>query len=288
MGQRSEIDSLIVTTSKVVDLLEPEALAMVRGFIVKSQLPNGAFPDRGETPDWYYSFFAYLLCRSLKMDAELKKLRAYVMGQKPPSPNNLIDWAVYVLLRSSFSESFWYKTCVSFRLAIKWVFQKRNVDKVYLVFLSLLILNHFWGWARCIARQVDYLTSRFVVGSQSPTSHLSALVLIRAKAGLKVDDMQKQLLFNARADGGFSAFGDHGSPDMLSTAVAGYALSQAGADIRLQAPETLNFISEHFADGAFLAGDGDPVRDLEYTFYGLLALSSFAGQLNDVKHVSYE
>jgi hypothetical protein len=173
-------------------------------------------------------------------------------------------------------------------MTFKWVFQKSSVDKVYLVFLSLLILNHLWGWASCIARQIGYLTNKFVGGSQSPTSHLSALLLIRSKAGLTVDDMQKQLLANACVDGGFSAFGEYGKPDMLSTAVAGYALAQAGTNIRLQSSETLHFIAEHFDDGAFLAGDGDPVRDLEYTFYGLLALSSFASQLNDIKHISHE
>ncbi|MFA5330143.1 MAG: hypothetical protein WC384_20280 [Prolixibacteraceae bacterium] len=31
-------------------------------------------------------------------------------------------------------------------------------------------------------------------------------------------------------------------------------------------------IPENYANGAFLSGDGDLTEDLEYTFYGLLAL----------------
>ena len=63
---------------------------------------------------------------------------------------------------------------------------------------------------------------------------------------------------------------------MLSTAVALFALNYAESDLRLLKPACLDFIQQNFADGAFLSGDGDQTADLEYTFYGLLALGVLA------------
>ena len=73
---------------------------------------------------------------------------------------------------------------------------------------------------------------------------------------------------------GFKAFPQVGTADLLSTAAALFALKEAGADLRIIAPSCLHFIQENYSSGAFLAGNGDEIRDLEYTFYGLLALGT--------------
>ena len=44
--------------------------------------------------------------------------------------------------------------------------------------------------------------------------------------------------------------------------------------LRLLAPACLDWVQGLFSQGAFLSGNGDSSRDLEYTFYGLLALGS--------------
>jgi len=59
---------------------------------------------------------------------------------------------------------------------------------------------------------------------------------------------------------------------LLSTAVASFALKTANSDLRLVRPACLKLIEQNYSNGAFLAGNGDKMRDLEYTFYGLLAL----------------
>jgi hypothetical protein len=73
---------------------------------------------------------------------------------------------------------------------------------------------------------------------------------------------------------GFRVFKQIRNCDMLSTAVALYVLKETGYDLRLTAPGALSFIESNYESGAFLSGDGDPTRDLEYTFYGLIALGS--------------
>lgn len=66
---------------------------------------------------------------------------------------------------------------------------------------------------------------------------------------------------------------------MLSTAVAAYALCRSEKLPKNLLSSGFDFISEQFDEGAFLSGDGDQTRDLEYTFYGLLGLSSYAQSL---------
>jgi hypothetical protein len=85
-------------------------------------------------------------------------------------------------------------------------------------------------------------------------------------------DEQEVLKSFACKSGGFKAFAHLDQADMLSTAVALFALNFAGSDLRLLKPGCLDFIQQNYAEGAFLSGDGDPTTDVEYTFYGLLAL----------------
>jgi hypothetical protein len=279
MKERSEINRLIETVGAAKQVLQPEAMAEVRQFISQSQLPDGRFTDRGNRADWYYTFFGYLLCKAFDMKPELNALEQSVLNTGEQNRRNLVDWAVWVLLRQAFRPSFFFKLKTSLKLGYFWVQGRHQSDRVYLTFLSLLILNHFWGWARCISGQVNWLTSAFVLNDHSPVSHLAAAQLIRHQAGLETEMLSQRLLHHAHPHGGFVAFENHASPDLLSTAVAVYALSRSGNFPKERTADGLDFISEQFESGAFIAGDGDPTRDLEYTFYGLLGLSAYAQSL---------
>jgi hypothetical protein len=92
------------------------------------------------------------------------------------------------------------------------------------------------------------------------------------------DGLTEQELLKSFAceTGGFKAFAHLNNADMLSTAVALFALNFAGSDLRLLKPACLDFIQQNYAEGAFLSGDGDTTIDVEYTFYGLLALGVLA------------
>jgi len=280
MKSRSEIDRLLQAVSASSEVLQPEALHSVYDFIAQSQTPSGAFADRSGRPDWYYSFFGFLLSKAFHLEPQLDNLKQFVLNSGKINHRNLIEWSVWVLLRYSFKPNWWFKLTISFGLALRWIGKRQNADQVYLTFLSLLILNHFWGWANCISRQIDQLTSRFILTDHSPTSHLAAALCVRKHANLNTEDLSAMLIKNAHPEGGFVPFSDHETADMLSTAVAVYALNQAGTNIGAIKADGLEFVSAHFDNGAFLSGDGDPTRDMEYTFYGLLALSSYTQQLN--------
>jgi len=92
--------------------------------------------------------------------------------------------------------------------------------------------------------------------------------------GLSVQKSVKLIMKYYVQSGGFKAFDTTTSGDMLSTAVALFVLKEIEADLRLIRPATLDFVQNNYFNGAFLSGDGDETLDLEYTFYGLLALGS--------------
>lgn len=281
MNSRSELNRLILTLSRSADLLEPAAYQAVCDFIRQSQTGSGAFMDRGKEPDSYYSFFGYLMCRAFGLTDELSRLRCYVMNSAGTREPNLADWSVRVLLRCSFKPGFLFRLWNSFRLLVRWIRERTHSDTFYLTFLTLLILNHFWGYSHLLLRPVSRLTAASRFNSHSPTSHLAAALCIRSHAGLDPGALPAMLMNRAHSGGGFVAFPDNATADMLSTAVAIYALRHTRTDIRLLTSTGLNYVSTHFDGGAFLSGDGDPTRDVEYTFYGLLALSAYAQPVSE-------
>ncbi|MGE5420888.1 MAG: hypothetical protein ACM3UT_11925 [Chloroflexota bacterium] len=82
--------------------------------------------------------------------------------------------------------------------------------------------------------------------------------------------------FRGEQSGGFKAVKAAPVPDLLSTAVSLYALRFAGHDLRMIKPACLAFIDLLYNDGGFSANVVDPDPDIEYTFYGFLALGSLA------------
>lgn len=77
-----------------------------------------------------------------------------------------------------------------------------------------------------------------------------------------------------REKGGFTALQNTPTEDLLSTAVALYALNYTDSDIRLIKPDCLAYVDSLFHDGGFRSTEPDVEIDIEYTFYGLLALGS--------------
>ena len=117
---------------------------------------------------------------------------------------------------------------------------------------------------------------RSTIDQHSPCSEVAARVFLQKM--MNQERLEDQVLLKSFAceTGGFKAFAHLNNADMLSTAVALFALSYSGCDLRLLKPVCLDFIGQNFSDGAFLSGDGDPTADVEYTFYGLLALGVLA------------
>ncbi|MEM0896522.1 MAG: prenyltransferase/squalene oxidase repeat-containing protein [Verrucomicrobiota bacterium] len=87
------------------------------------------------------------------------------------------------------------------------------------------------------------------------------------------DSTGEYFLSSAHRDGGFLAFPGAPMPDLLSTAVALHALDGLQVDFSPHKESCLDFVDSLWnAEGGFHGNWTDDFLDLEYTYYGLLAL----------------
>ena len=108
------------------------------------------------------------------------------------------------------------------------------------------------------------------------TPATAAAVTLQHQYRLPIDPKSVRFLFERHyAEGGFFAMAEAPMPDLLSTATALHALSAAGADLDPVREPCLDFCNSLWSSrGAFYGNWAEEEDDLdvEYTYYGLLAL----------------
>ncbi|MGQ8336547.1 hypothetical protein ACUNWD_08360 [Sunxiuqinia sp. A32] len=253
-----------------LQLLDETSQKEIRQFVAASQHENGGFKDRGNQVDLYYSLFGYWLASALGLNVELDKLKEFTITQKEQS--NPVDRFSLMLIQQGLLNRQEGKINF-FRQLVK---KEYPVNFSYQLFLFLLVFDARYGRKRWMNWMVRIFLSLYRPSEDSPSSLFAALLVVREEVGLSTLNQQKELLSYFNESSGFVSFRHIQNADMLSTAVALFALKKSNFDMRLVASSCLNFIQQNFAKGAFLSGDGDLTRDLEYTFYGLLALGSLS------------
>ena len=106
------------------------------------------------------------------------------------------------------------------------------------------------------------------------TPATAAAVVLSHSLQLSIPASAPQWLLRCtHPEGGFRAFPDAPIPDLLSTAVSLHALEALQADYSHIKESCLDFVDSLWVnDGGFHGHWADDVLDLEYTYYGLLAL----------------
>ncbi len=255
-------------------LLDENSRAEVTEFVKGRQNINGAFTDRSGNSDLYYSLFGAWLSKALKLEQELKNLAAYVSVQIPGG-ERVLDKFTLLLIRLVLEEND-FKKPSSFKL-FKWIFGNgKQLNTAYRFFLFMLSFDALFGRNRFIYFLTGLFLRFYCLPDDAPGSFLAALLLAKFQTGRKVRNETEMLLTYFEKGKGFKVFKELGNADLLSTAVALFALKKAGEDLRVFAPDCLRLVQENYDCGAFLSGDGDLSRDLEYTFYGLLTLGTLS------------
>lgn len=259
--------------------LDQEAKNQVAAFVGSQQAPNGGFFNRGGTPDFYYSLFGYWLSEALESDPLRDKLRTFIDSCDGKEPEGTVDLMALTLIRTSLSET---EKKYSLRPVLRKLFKESaKIDLSYRFFLLLMILdaqNRYRRTLMFFARTWLYF---YRLPDNTPCSILAALVYVKSLAGLNFNREREKLLFLYENGSGFRVFGRVMHCDLLSTAVALFVLKETGYDLRIITPGCLEFAESNFQAGAFMAGDGDQSLDLEYTFYGLIALGSLTNETYD-------
>ncbi|MDP3180622.1 MAG: hypothetical protein Q8M67_02285, partial [Bacteroidota bacterium] len=205
------------------------------------------------------------------------KLKQFVTHQQNSEVPGFIEKCCLVLLQKELKTGRNSQIKALISLGKSFWKERYSINLSYRSFVLFLTLDAVLPFPRLIKFGAGKMLKRTVVDQNSPCSEVAAKVFMQKMMNQNTSEDQELLKSFACEMGGFRAFQHLEQADMLSTAVALFALDFARSDLRLLKPACLHFIQQNFVEGAFLSGDGDQTTDLEYTFYGLMALGVLAG-----------
>lgn len=255
-------------------MLDHESASQVKLFISSLQNSDGGFSDRAGNSDLYYSLFAHFILKGAKDSSYQKQLKCFISEKRKKKNKHLVDLCSLAILNKDLTGNR-VKGMKYLFSAIKYLPGKSDDGSLaYSYFLLLLTLDAY-GFNNKATRWFVKRFYRNNSGSQGlPCPALAAQIVFKNQLGYDVQHDCNLLASYFEVNRGFKVSPVAGTSDLLSTAVALFALTTSGFDISLLAPTCLRFVDENYRDGAFLSGDSDESRDSEYTFYGLLSLGS--------------
>ncbi len=259
--------------AKSTSLLDSEMITEIEIFILSKQTTQGGFPDRGGKCDLYYSLFGYYIAEAFKVTEILEPLRKYVATTV--ANDNLTG--VY-----RYCGAILYAKLIGLdanteklrKLIVSDLTQTDSKQPEYSGFLGVLALYYLEDYLN-IQRVINKYNRSFSL-SNHPCPVVAATAVMLAMTGNHNPEAVDMLKTFYRGKGGFAALHQAPGEDLLSTGVALYALHFLDADLRLIKPDCLTFVDDLYDTGGFRATHYDSVTDVEYTFYGLLALGSMS------------
>lgn len=260
----------ITEIEKGFNLLDEISRAEVIQFLSENQLENGAFVNRAGTADLYYSLFGAWLSKATGSTQMQTVLKGYI-STFDSGNGKVIDRFSHLLISLILEDGGFKKPSIT--TLISWI-QKggRNLNSAYRFFIFVLSFDALFGQNRMMNFVVRISSGLYKTPDDLPCSFFAALLMAKFVSGKNVEKETNVLMNYFEIGKGFKVFQEQPNADLLSTAVALFALKKSNAEIRLIAPDCLKLAEENYVNGAFLSGDGDSSRDLEYTFYGLLIL----------------
>jgi prenyltransferase beta subunit len=289
---------MIALLRNALNLLDEQGREEVLQFLISQQNTDGGFRDRGGRSDLYYSLFGGLMLRAWGMESEeqrtetgeplpelgegtILKLKQFITQQSNADVPGFIEKCCLVLLQKELKTRRNSQLKALISLGKSFWKERRSINLSYRSFVLFLTLDAVLPLRRILKVGAKKMLARTTIDQHSPCSEVAARVFLQRMMNHNGSEDQELLKSFACEPGGFKAFMHLDNADLLSTAVALFALNYSGSDLRLLKPACLNFIGQNFSNGAFLSGDGDLSADAEYTFYGLLAL----GVLDDSSSV---
>lgn len=280
---------------KAIGLLDIQGREEFVQYILVQQNSDGGFKDRGGRSDLYYSLFGGLMLRAAEKETDdrrpdiktplpeskaveeaILKLKQFITQQSNSEVPGFIEKCCLVLLQKELKigRNSQIKALIS--LGKSFFKERHSINLSYRSFVFFLTLDAVLPFRKILKFGAKKMLRRTTVDQHSPCSEVAAKVFLQKMMNWNGSEDQELLKSFVCETGGFKAFAHLNNADMLSSAVALYALNYADCDLRLLKPACLDFIGQNFSNGAFFSGDGDQTADVEYTFYGLLALGVLA------------
>lgn len=272
--------------------LGTDAIKRMRHFLTERKSVDEAFVNKGGEPDIYYTSFGWALAYVLGLSLDREVMRRY-LESLDQALMDLVHYAAYrrcELIQRFFNVPEWltghmpiignWANPVSVHPFNVVDYPNQDPDSPYSRFI-------YRGCLEDCGQEIDQRTLNCfaayrvanggfsnrrgdLVASVNATA--AALMVIGQEDGYRKNDDLDYLLHVQDPSGGFRADTTAPVPDLLSTATALFALRCYGAS-PLVSPR--DFIEAHWLDnGGFGATLWDEEGDVEYLFYGLLALGS--------------
>ena len=258
--------------AKAPQILDDEMVSEIRSFVIRQQTNEGGFADRGGKTDLYYTLFGIYVAEALSVSNVFEPARNYVINQVHNSHLSGVHLYCGAILYSKLigsdetSEKLRRQIISDLRIST-------SEQPEYSGFLGILALYYLEDY-RNIQHVVNQYKRSVTLKENTPCPVVAANAVIQAMAGKRSSGNAEVLYSFRRENGGFAALHRAPSDDLLSTGVALYTLHFLEADIRLIKPDCLGFIDNLYDNGGFRSTSEDYMTDVEYTFYGLLALGS--------------
>ena len=296
---------MIGLLQNALQMLDDEGREEVLQFVLAQQNADGGFQDRGGRSDLYYSLFGGLILRAAETEyrslstkqskgeplsereavegsfhlttESLLNLKQFISRLSTIKVSGFIERCCLMLLRKELKTNLYLQINGVFSLSHSFWTERYSINLSYRSFVLFLTLDAIFHYPFALKQASKKMLAHAILDEHSPCSEVAAMVFLKKMTNQEGLAEQELLKSFACQSGGFRAFLHLTQADMLSTAVALFALDYAGCDLRLLKPNCLDFIQQSYCQGAFLSGDGDQTTDVEYTFYGLLALGVLAG-----------
>jgi len=260
-----------------VRLLDPDAIGRIARFIDSCRCPEGGYRGRSTTSDLYYTQFALAAAKAMGLPpsaddadfvarfaagADLDFVHLTALGRCRVM---LADLGMPLAASQEPVASL-----DSFRAAAGGYSRipDATMGTPYDTFLAAM------AGAPLSAASAKFAS----LPADSPTPVLAAALSLAAALGISpAPEIVPTLLRRTAADGGFHAVTGCPQPDLLSTAVALFALRLAGTEVPALSRHLAFVVSLWNDDGGFSGAPADAASDCEYTFYALLALGAAQG-----------
>ncbi|HUF64255.1 MAG TPA: prenyltransferase/squalene oxidase repeat-containing protein [Verrucomicrobiales bacterium] len=275
-------------------LLGEEASRRIEDFVRSTERPEGGFGDREGKPDLYYTSFAVDALTALR--AELPSGLISFLGSFDPATLDLVHVCALTRLASAISAQAAREPVMALEPLFGRIESHRSADggyqsepgadtgSAYACFLACGAYSDHHrlpqkpeGVARCL-RALEQTGGgwandrQFRIANIASTAAATAVYrLLRLPVPRGTEPFIRSCLHPAA--GGFVPFPGAPLPDLLSTAVGLHTLDSVQAGLTYLREPCLDFIDTLWtAEGGFYGSWEDDTLDVEYTYYGLLAL----------------
>ena len=272
------------TFQRGVHLLDKEALHSVKAFVASQMVDGVVFTDKAGKAYLYCTSCGWLLAHVLRLKIDTQKGGAFIETGETSSLD-LIHYAAYVRCRMLLALMKEGKIAMAFKsyLGILETMDLSRMpndgDSPYALFVRLSMyedgrlevnrealleaLSHY------STTQGGY--SNRPNSTEATTNATAAAAMVQGQLVGYASNRAVAYLCQAQdTSGGFRATASTPIPDILSTATALFALKQYRIAPKYSVQD---FVEAHWLEnGGFAATLLDDCSDIEYTFYGLLAL----------------